>query len=356
MAKNTSIHDIAKQLKVSAATISFVLNGKAEEKRISKELTKRILAYVAAIGYQPNQIAKSLRTGKTKIIGMLVEDISDPFFAQISRAIEILAYKFGYKIFYSSTENSTQKAKELIKIFRDRQVDGYIIAPPPGLEEDVQLLLSDNLPVVLFDRYYPDVTTNAVVINNIEGAYNGTNHLSGNGYNHIGFVTLDSSQSQMNDRLNGYCQAVSKKALPTYIVKIPYRTNHIEAVQQISNFIKANPKIDGLLFATNYLTISGLKALASLGKKIPGDVGVIGFDDNTNYSLFSPAISAIAQPMQEIADEVIDRLMYCLSQTEDKSNKRMVVLSTNLIIRQSSVRSNEIISPFAKTINQEVVF
>lgn len=338
MSRKVSIHDIAKHLNVSAATVSFVLNGKAEEKRISKELAKKVLAYVAQIGYQPNQVAKSLRTGKTKIIGMLVEDISDPFFSQISRSIEKLAYQFGYKIFYSSTENDTQKAKDLIKVFRERQVDGYIIAPPPGVEEDIQLLLKDNLPLVLFDRYYPSITTNTVVINNTEGAYNGAKHLMKSGYKNIGFVTLESDQSQMSDRLNGYLQALAEKDMKPFVKKVPYRMSHETAVEVTREFMKEHPEIDALLFATNYLTISGIRALGDLQKKIPGDVGVVGFDDNTNYNLFSPAISAVAQPMQEIAEEVISLLMSCLKVAEESNKKRIVVLSTRLIVRDSSIQ------------------
>ena len=112
-----SIHDIATHLKVSASTVSFVLNGKAEEMRISDAVAEKIKKYAEEVSYRPNLIAKSLRTGKSKIIGMMVEDISDPFFASIARGIERIAYQQGYKIFFASTENKTSKAKELVKVF-----------------------------------------------------------------------------------------------------------------------------------------------------------------------------------------------------------------------------------------------
>ena len=170
MKKKISIHDIAKELKISATTISFVLNGKADEKRISEDVKKKILDFVKKVGYRPNQIAKSLRTGKTNIIGMLVEDISDPFFSSISRGIESIAYQHHYKIFFASTENDTEKTKALIKVFRDRQVDGYIIAPAPGIEEEIKALMDDNVPVILFDRYLPSLTASAVIIDNFSGS------------------------------------------------------------------------------------------------------------------------------------------------------------------------------------------
>src|SRR5215207_6456674 len=141
MKKKISIHDIAKHLGVSSATVSLVLNGKAEQNHIRKELVEKILHYVKEVDYRPNMLARSLRTGKSRIIGKLVEDISNPFFSSIARYVEEEAYRSGYKLFYSSTENDTAKTKELIRAFRERQVEAYVIAPTPGIEEDLQVLI-----------------------------------------------------------------------------------------------------------------------------------------------------------------------------------------------------------------------
>src|SRR5882757_10164198 len=174
--KKISIHDIARHLNVSSATVSFVLNGKAAEKRISSALEKKVLKFVQKSGYRPNRVAKSLRTGKSKIIGMLVEGISDPFFSSIARIIEERALQHGYKIFYSSTNNDAAITKEIIRVYRDTQVDGYIIAPPPGIEEDIRELMADEFPVVLFDRYFPDLATHNIVVDNFSGSYQAVEH------------------------------------------------------------------------------------------------------------------------------------------------------------------------------------
>ena len=338
MRKKTSIHDIARHLKISATTISFVLNGKAEEKRISEEVQKKILDYVASIGYQPNMVAKSLRTGRTNIIGMLVEDISDPFFSSISRAIEQIAYQHGYKIFYASTENDTEKTKGLIKVFRDRQVDGYIIAPPPELETDIQALMEDNVPVILFDRYFRSLTTTSVIIDNFSGSYKAVRHLEENGFSNIGFVTIESDQTQMSDRLQGYLKAVEESEQIPYILKLPYRLSHeLSAEEFIIDFIKEFPQIDAILFATNYLAINGLKAMSHLHLSIPDDIGVVGFDDNTHFNLFSPSITAVAQPIQEISEEVVKQLMAALSNVEESKKRKTITLPVELVVRNSSV-------------------
>src|SRR5882762_9680948 len=149
MSKKLSINDIANELHVAKSTVSFILNGKAKEKRISDELKEK--------GYQPNQLAKSLSTGKTKMICLMVEKISDYFFSHIAFHLEALAYKNGYKIIYCSTENNPEKTRQLINLLRARYVDGYIITPPAGIEPEIKALINDNLPVVLFDRYLPEV-------------------------------------------------------------------------------------------------------------------------------------------------------------------------------------------------------
>jgi LacI family transcriptional regulator len=335
--KKASIHDIARQLKVSATTVSFVLNGKAEEKRISSDLEKRIMKYVRETGYQPNHVAKSLRTGKSKIIGMLVEDISDPFFSSIARVIEGNAYKLGYKIFYSSTENDGEKTRALIKVLRERQVDGYIIAPPPGIEEEVKSLMNDNLPVILFDRYFLSLETTNVIVDNFGGSHAAIKHFLENGYKNIAFVTLDSSQTQMHDRLKGYIKAIAGNKLKQCVCKIPYAMKQDKIVEAIRLFLEKHPEIDAVLFGTNYLAVSGLEALHQLGLKIPSDVAVIGFDDNTHFSLFSPAITAVAQPVQEISETVIKKLIARLSGKEKLAEKGTIVLPVKLIVRESSL-------------------
>ena len=338
MKKKTSIHDIAKQLNVSATTVSFVLNGKAEEKRISEDVAKKILSYVKQVGYQPNMVAKSLRTGRTNIIGMLVEDISDPFFASISRGVESIAYKHGYKIFFASTENETEKTKALINVFRERQVDGYIIAPPPGVEKEIQSLMEDNVPVILFDRFLPAITASTVIIDNFSGAYQAVKHLEENGYSNIGFLTLESDQTQMQARLQGYLKAVQEKGQDSIIKKLPYKLSHdLTAEKLVQQFIQQHSKLDAVIFATNYLAVNGLKAINDMGIAIPDDLAVVGFDDNTHFNLFSPSITAVAQPIEEISEEVVKQLLDALSDEKESRKRRMVTLPVKLIVRNSSV-------------------
>lgn len=341
MKKKISIRDIAAELGVAISTVSAVLNGKTEERRISDAMRDRVLAHAKKSGYQPNLIAQSLRTGKSKIIAMLVEDIADPFFATIARLVETNPALHDYKLFYSSTANDPQKAKSLIRAFRDRLVDGFIIAPTPGTENEIQMLLADQMPMVLFDRYLPGITGNLVCVDNFEGTHGATELLINRGYKNIAFVTLSSQQSQMADRLEGYKSAIESHGYAPCLLEIAYTLSEEVLVSQIKYYFETQPQIDAVIFATNYLAVNGLRALQELGKKIPEQVAVIGFDDNSHFSLFSPSITAIAQPIEEIAGSIVKLLKKELRaagslQNGHADDKEQVVLSTKLIIRNSS--------------------
>lgn len=338
MQKRKSINDIAKDLNVAISTVSAVLNGKAEERRISTGMTKKVLEYAEKIGYQPNMIARSLRTGKSNIIGMLVEDISDPFFASIARLVEKNAALHNYKLFYSSTENNASKAKGLIRAFRDQQVDAYIIAPTPGIEKEIQLLLNEKAPLVLFDRFFPNIPTNNIVVDNFGGALNATNHLLKNGYKNIAFITLRSKQKQMTDRLEGYIEAVNQQLKPAYINQIDYLFSEEILQEKIEQYINKNPQLDAIFFATNYLAISGLRALKKIGLNIPNEVAVLGFDDNTHFNLFTPSITSVAQPIEKISEEIVRVLIKNIQHNISESDRENVVLQTELIVRESSVK------------------
>jgi LacI family transcriptional regulator len=336
--KRVSIHDIATHLKVSASTVSFVLNGKAEEMRISDAVAERIKKYAEEVSYRPNLIAKSLRTGKSKIIGMMVEDISDPFFASIARGIERIAYQQGYKIFFASTENKTSKAKDLVKVFRERQVDAYIIAPPPEFSGEIRSLLDDGKPLVLFDRYYPELTTNNIIVDNYEGTFKAISYLQNEGYKNIGFITLDSDQWQMAERLRGYKEAVMQHGRSKYVLQVPYLMNEREIIEKMKAFLSEYTMLDAVLFGTNYLTLNGFDAIRELKKSIPQDIAVISFDDSPVFHLLSPAVTAIAQPIRKISETVVNKIMWYLDNESTACDFETIVLPTELILRDSVMR------------------
>ena len=336
MSKKLSINDIANELGVAKSTVSFILNGKAREKRISDELTERVLKFVKEKGYQPNQLAKSLSTGKTKMICLMVEKISDYFFSHVAFHLEALAYKNGYKIIYCSTENNPEKTRQLINLLRARYVDGYIITPPPGIESEIKGLINDNLPVVLFDRYLPDVATDYVGLDNYKGTYDAIEYLVQSQAKKIALVTLVSSQTQMTERQSGYLAALKKHNLKPILLKVPFENDTETTVKQCIQFINDNPGIDAIVFATNYLALSGIKALNELGLKVPEDIAIIAFDDHDVFKIYNPSISAIAQPLDEMAKQLFKTLLDKLENKVRLKDLSKVIIQPELILRGST--------------------
>jgi LacI family transcriptional regulator len=331
-----SLSELAKKLNVSPTTVSFVLNGKSKEQRVSDEVVDKIKKYVEKVGYKPNTFAQGLRTGKSKIIGLMIEDISNPFFAGVAKLIEDRAYQDGYKIMYCSTNNDSVKATDLVKMFKDCHVDGYIIAPTEDMEDEITALLKDKEKVVLFDRYFKDIPADYIVVNNEESCAQAVAHFTANGFKNIALITTTSTQSQMTDRLKGYTKSIKRSRFKPLIKKINYSEDHEIIDREIESFLEANPKIDAILFATNYLAINGLSVIRKLGYKIPNDIGVISFDDHVLFQLYNPPITSIIQPVSQISESVINTLM--LKLTGKASPQACIEIRTSLVLRESSQR------------------
>jgi len=333
MKKALSIKDIALEAGVSITTVSFILNGKAKEKAISEVVTKKVEKIIKDLGYKPNQLARSLRTGNSNIIGLIVEDISNPFFATIAKMIEYKAYKKGYKIIYSSTENEVDKAKDLINMFKSRKVDAYIISPIKGIEDDIKALMNDHKTVVLFDRDLDGVNIDYVGVDHFKASADAILSLINNGKKNIALVTIDLDVKQITDRQAGYQQVLEEHQLfnEKLVLKIPFNQNEAETEQQIKQLFAAN-KVDAVLFATNYLAISGLMALREAAIKIDKDFEVIAYDDHIVFKLLTPQISAVEQPLEEIADKIIDLVLSRLS-TKEKKMPQQVIFPAKLILR-----------------------
>jgi LacI family transcriptional regulator len=339
--KGISIKDIAKQAGVSPTTVSFVLNGKAKEKRISDQVSKKILKIANKLKYKPNQLARGLRTGKTKTLGLIVEDIANNFWANVAKVVEDEADKHGYKVLYGSTEDNSEKARGLLEVLKYRQVDGYIITPTKNMEKEIELLKMVRKPVVLMDRYLPNVDSHYVVVDNYQGAFAATSHLIAQGYKKIAIITTTSDQVQMKQRMEGFVAALKKHGITfnkNIVKKLPFDMDRAGHTQEITKFLKTT-KVDAIFFATNYLGIYGIESIRSLGLRIGADVGMVSFDDHDLFRLHSPSITCVSQPIGEIGRQIVDVLMKELDHASNTSHH--LVLSPTLEIRQSSVREEQ---------------
>ncbi len=266
----------------------------------------------------------------------MIEDISNPFFASVAKHIEDRAYDAGYKIMYCSTHNDQEKARDLIKMFKDCRVDGYIIAPADGMEDEIKKLLKEKEKVVLFDRFFKDVPTDYVVVDNEKSSARATSHFMEQGFKRIAFITTTSAQSPMKHRLAGYTKTIKRYGLEPLVKKIAYTEDHDLIDREIESFLRDHPDIDAILFATNYLAINGIEMIRKLKLKIPDDIAVISFDDHILFQLYDPPITSVVQPVEEISEEVINTLLKKLN-NQSKIQKQLE-LPTVFTLRKSSQR------------------
>ncbi|MFA6946544.1 MAG: substrate-binding domain-containing protein [Pedobacter sp.] len=339
MLKKTSLKDIAKKVGVSTAVVSSVLNGIGKGKgiRVSTERAKKIRQIAEELNYKPNEIARSLKKGSTKTIGLIVADISNPFFGYLARCIENEALKFGYIVIIGSSDEEINKSDLLIENFLNRQVDGLIIAPSEGTIEQVRNLYQNKIPLVLVDRFFPELSTNYVVLNNYQATFNATSHLIKNGFRRIAIVAYKLSLIHMKDRIRGYLDAMKSYNLSDNIsvMEINPKNSKAEITNACMDLFIKNKNIDAIIFTTNLLSVQGLYCITENKIRIPEDLGFIGFDGGDCFNLFNPPLTYVKQPIEEMANEAVKIIMNCVNNA--KSSKiSQIILDSKLIIRSLS--------------------
>ena len=334
--KKITIKDIATEAEVSISTVSFVINGKGEKMGISAPVIKKVQDVADKLNYRPSMIATSLRTGKTRSIGLIVEDISNRFFADLARVIEEEARKSDYRVFYCSTGDDDERSEELIHSLLQANVDGFIITPTQNLEDKIELLLRLKKPVVLVDRYFPGQRVSHVVMDNYEAANSATKFLIDKGCKNIAVVNNTSEMIQMTLREDGYRDALKEAGLynNSLVLHMDYHIDEKTRIEGVLKFFKKNKNIDAVLFLANYMGLAGLQAFREMGVTIPDDIAVISFDDHDSFKLHTPTITVIAQPIEDIAVKSIQLLTSQMHNIETFEIEKCLKKG-NLIIRES---------------------
>ncbi|MBG9374941.1 substrate-binding domain-containing protein [Panacibacter sp. DH6] len=340
MKKKVSLKDIAQKVGVSIALVSYVLNNK-NEKRISKDVATKIRETAAALNYRANQIAKSLKTNKTNTIGLIVSDIANPFSSSLARIIEDEADKYGYTVIFGSSDEDAEKSKKLIDTLTNRQVDGLIIAPADDTVEQVKMLVQEGFPFVLVDRYFPEVQTNYVALDNFKAAQTATGQLLHAGFKNIGLITYKSTLHNLQERKTGYIatlKAHGREVKKHHIKEIGYHETGPGVEKAMQQLLGGKDVVDAILFGSNILALQGVKYINARGLRVPENVGVIMFDESEALSLYSPPISYIKQPMESLGKTAVNMLLESIARNNKTSQ---VKLDGELVLSRSAVAVTE---------------
>ena len=318
--KRISIKDIAQAVGVSAATVSLVLTGKAKNGRVSKDMAEKIRTVAKEMNYQPNRLARSLQSGQSQTIGLLIADIVNPFFANLAFHIQEEMRKAGYAVIIMNTDEDSQQMEDMIELMQCRQVDGFIIVPAESGEQSIRQLVDHRVPLVLIDRYYPNIETNNVLIDNYDASYQATQYLIQQGCRRIALFIYDTKQPHMEGRMNGYIDAMKEKGVfdETFIKKVSYRNITDDIYKELHAIAEQKGNIDGLIFATNTIAVNGLKQLFKLNLRVPEDMQVVCFDKSDVFDFLPVPVPYIQQPIQSIA-RMASRLL--LEQLEESGTQ-----------------------------------
>lgn len=337
MGKRVSLKDIAKEVGVSTALVSYVMNN-LKEGRISKEIAQRIREVAQRLNYRPNQIAKSLKTSKTYTMGLIVADISNPFSSTLARIVEDEAGKVNYTVLFGSSDESESKASKVIETLLNRQVDGLIISPPAGSQPEIQALLKNDVPFVLLDRYFPEIKTNYVALDNYNAAFMAADHLVKAGCRRIGMIGYDTKLFHLRERNRGFISALGAHhiARPDAAIRnvtIANTKEEIEAAMQ--DLLNGNDAVDGVLFASNIIALHALRYINTLPIKVPGDLCIVTFDETEALDLFYAPLTYIRQPLREMGAIATKMLLDSISSNKETAQ---VDMQPELILRESTRR------------------
>ncbi len=322
-----TIRDVAKKAGVSVASVSRVLDG---QHTVNAETRRRVLEAVKALDYRPDLAARRLRSRRTDTIGLVVSDIRNPFFTEVSRAVEDVASGHRMRLILCNTDEDPDREASCLDLMRDENVSGVILSPSLRLLDGFRAA-DYPFPLVLVDRCQPDTSADAVVIDNFEAARALTAHLLDNGHRRIAFLHGAGSATG-RQRLEGHAAAMAARGLPTEAFGVQAVADRS---REVSRLLFSRPEMPEAVVASSGLILLGLfEALREARLRVPDDVALAGFDNLPWTRLVDPGVTVISQPTYDIGREAAELLLQRIADPEKVV--RRVMLRGELVVRGSS--------------------
>ncbi len=336
--KKVTIRDVAREAGVSVTLVSFVMNAKmGKDGRldcpVNPDTAERVLQVAKRLGYRRNNAAASLRSGRSHSIAVIVSDIANPFFAEICRNIENIAYKAGYTVIFASSEENPQKLAHLVETMVGYNVEGLIVAPCLGGEPALARALSIGIPTVLIDRNMLGEEFGRVLVDNVDAGKMATKYLIHQGFGKIEMFTYKSGVTSLTDRESGYTMAMEEAGLKddVRIHKIEYETEAAkkDVIEVFRDAVRRGT--EAFILPTKRIAMYGFNALNVLGLNMPKDFSFVCFDESDVYELNKPVVPHIIQPLAEIATKSFDLLQKMIDGKATEEEKTSL-LNVNLVL------------------------
>ncbi len=329
-----TMKDVARLAGVSTSTVSAVINNSVP---VSPKRLKKVLDAMAALDYHPDEVARSLKKGRTKAVGVIVPDITNAFYPEVICGVEASAREHGYAVLLcDSGEDPAHETEHLSTLF-SRRVDGVLVAGCAN-STAYEAIVRRRFPVVFFDRIPPTATQDTVSSDNVQAGYIAARHLIDLGHERIAMLVGHLGLSPHRDRLEGFRKAMQE-------ANLPIRDEYLIAGQlQVANGFEDSLRIlalptkpTAIMVSNNKLLLGLLQALDERRVLIPKDISVLGFDDYAWNRYFSPSLTAIAQPTYEMGRKAFELLLHILNPGENTGTpERQILLNAELRIRNST--------------------
>jgi LacI family transcriptional regulator len=326
-----TLQDVANLAGVSASTVSRVLNN---HPYVTEETSARVVAAMKKLNYSPSRVAQQLRTHTSQIIGLILSDISNPFFTSVIRGIQDVAYRNGFSLIVCNSDEDPERERAYVEILLAERVAGVIIAPALDASPAYGPLFEAGVPVVCVDRPLDGYDADTALVDNVKGASEATSHLIGLGHTRIGLISGPLTITTGLRRQEGYVKALAEHNLPVdpgLMVEgdFDYDSGHRGALA----LLQLEDPPTALFVGNNLMTLGALNAVHAIGLRIPDDIAVVGFDDMPWAPSLNPPLTAVSQPTYELGERSAELL---LQRVRERSLPvRQIVLEPVLVVRDS---------------------
>lgn len=330
---------IAERAQVSIGTVSHVVNGTAP---VREKLRKRVLEVIAHLGYQPSQLARGLRRDTTNMLGMVIPDITNPFFPAVVRGVEDVAFNKSYRVVLCNTDNDPAKEKAYIDELRSYRPAGLLIIPASerSMSSELGYSIPQGIPLIFLDRRPLDWKGDAVMVANEEGAFQATQYLLKMGHTRMAMLSGPSHVTNAVERMAGFRRALAKnnvKITPEYVQETRFdRDSGYRSALRLLNML---PRPTAIFAANDMVALGALLAVREMGLRCPKDVSIIGFDDQDLCIFTDPALSSVHQSGYQMGATAARLLLERIS--GKKARPQQIVLPTELRIRNSVVAPHD---------------
>jgi LacI family transcriptional regulator len=333
----TTIHDIAKKLEISASTVSRALNNNP---LISEATRKKIKETAEVMGYRPNHMAANFRTKRTHTLGVILPLINRHFFSSVISGIEDIAYQQGFAVTIAQSNDNFEKENKIAHTFFSNRIDGLIISI--GMQttsgDHLKSFLERNIPIVFFDRVVDEIEAHKIVVDDYAGAYKATQHLIEQGAKNIAHIGGPLNLKIYQRRQDGYCQALKDSGLKWHNSMIINNSlTREDGTRAIQNLLEEPLKPDAIFCANDTTALSVIIYLQEHGIRVPEDIAIVGFSNEPFSEVVTPSISTIKQPGFEMGKIAAELIINQINSQRPTTKFKTIVMPTELVVRKSSL-------------------